>query len=223
MSTPDPTTNVTTFPANCNFTGSSIGPPKNGGTVNMSGNTQISGGWDIKNETVNLAPGTYWISDGNLALDSNSTLECTTCVNGGAGVTIILTTAQTSGGTVGNITQQSNAVVDNLNAPGSGTFQNLLLIQDSNSLPSGTTFASTSGCTGSCSTFQGTPGQALNGVMYFPNTQLNFQGNPSTTNPCLILVANTLTLAGNAGFASSGCPNSGPGATHQVYTIALLE
>jgi Flp pilus assembly protein TadG len=214
--TPTCTLSGSTYNGNCVIPG-----PlnlNNQGTINLSANTQISGGLDIKKTTVNLAPGTYWITDGNLILDSNSVLECTACVPGGAGVTIILTTGQTSGGTVGNVTQQSNAVVDSLNAPGSGTFAGLLLIQDSNGLPTGTTFTSGG------STFQGTPGQTLDGLVYFPDNALTFQGNPTTgSNSCLIVVANTLTLAGNSSLASSGCPTSGPGAPQTIKTVQLAE
>lgn len=223
--TPNTSTNKVSVSGSCSIAGSAIAPPKNGGTVNMSGNTEITGNWNIQNETVNLAPGTYWITDGNLALGSNSTLECTACVPGGAGVTIILTTAKSSGGTVGNVTQQANAIIDSLNAPGSGTFDNLLLIQDSNGLPSGTTFTTPGNCKTSCSTFQGSPGQTLDGLVYFPNTALTFQGNPTTGNTsCLLTVANTLTLAGNTTvMATTGCPTSGPGGVHQIKTVALVQ
>lgn len=192
----------------------------NGGTVHLSGNTEITGGWDINYETVNLAPGTYWITGGNLALDSNSVLECTACVPGGAGVTIILTTNGTT--QVGNVTQAANANVDSLNAPGSGSFENLLLIQDSNGLPAGTAPSGSN-------TFQGTPGQTLDGLVYFPDTALTFQGNPTTGNTsCLLTVANTLSLAGNTTvMATTGCPVGGPGGPaggiHPIKTIALVQ
>jgi Flp pilus assembly protein TadG len=214
-----PTTSgtTTTVGSNCTISGTSAQAPQHG-TLDMSGNNEITGGWDIKNETVNLAPGTYWIT-GNLSLDSGSTLECTACVPGGAGVTIILTTNGTS--QVGNVSQQSNAVIDSLNAPGSGTFENLL-IQDSNGLPSGTAPSGSN-------TFQGTPGQTLDGLVYFPDTALTFQGNPTTgNNSCLLTVANTLTLQGNTTtMATTGCPPGGPagvaGGVHKIMTVQLVQ
>jgi hypothetical protein len=216
------TNNTTTYSSPngnaCTISGS-IKPPSNSGTVFLPGNVRISGGLTIKNDIVNLAPGTYWITDGDLALQSNGTLECTTCVPGGAGVTIILTTGQSSGGSIGSVTEQSNPTIDNLNAPGSGTDQNLLLIQDSNGLPTGTTPPSSSG-----STFQGTEvNGTLNGLIYFPDQPLSFQGNPSATASCLIVVAGSLTLAGNSSMAASGCPTSGPGTVQQLQTVALVE
>jgi Flp pilus assembly protein TadG len=200
--------------------------PSNGGTVSMGGNNQITGGWNIKNETVNLAPGTYWITDGDLVLDSNSVLECTTCVAGGAGVTIILTTAGGAGAKVGNVTQASNAVISSLNAPGStsATFQNLLLIQDSNGTGPPFTFTTPGNCSSSCSTFQGGPSATLTGLVYFPDTNLTFNGNPTTGNAsCLLTVALTLTLSGNTSLSTAACPTVGPGGVHQVFTVALVE
>lgn len=196
------------------------------GNITLPGNINLCNGITIKNQTINLSPGTYWITDGNLALGANGTLECTACTSGSAGVTIILTTAKSSGGTVGNVTLQSNAVIDSLNAPGSGTFDNLLLIQDSNSLPTGTTYTPNgTACGSSSSTFQGTTGATFTGLVYFPCSNLNFQGNPTVGQySCLLLVANTLTLQGNpTALTTTGCPTSGPGARQQVKTVALVQ
>jgi Flp pilus assembly protein TadG len=219
---------TTGMPTGC-FTSSSF----SGGTTILTANIRFCGGLSIGpgggGTTVNLSPGTYWITDGNLSLNSNATLECTACVPGGAGVTIILTTGAGVAPTpatkiVGNVTQQSNAVVDNLNAPGSGTFAGLLLIQDSNNLPTGTTY--TTPCSGStsCSKFQGTPGQTLTGLVYFPNNPLTFQGNPTTgSTACLLVVANTVTLAGNSSLATSGCVSGGPGSPPTIQTVVLAD
>jgi Flp pilus assembly protein TadG len=202
-------------------------PPPQNNTTNYSGGSRFCGGLQIKKATVNLAPGTYWITDGDLNLDSNSVLACPSCVPGGAGVTIILTTGAGMAPTpatkiVGNVQEQSNAVVDSLNAPGSGPFAGLLLVQDSNNLPAGTTY--TTPCPGntSCSNFQGTPGQTLTGLVYFPKNPLTFQGNPTSgSTSCLLVVANTLTLAGNSSLDSSGCVSGGPGSPPTVKTIML--
>src|SRR5262249_43727221 len=153
------------------------------------GPMRISGGLTIKGGTVNLSPGTYWITDGDLILGSGGgTLQCPTCSNGGAGVTIILTTAQPSGGTVGTLTLNSLAVL-NLNAPSSGTFAGMVLIQDSNGLPGGpppTTINSPSNA-------QANSTETLSGLVYFPKSAVTFQGTPVTTGPqCLVLVANTV-------------------------------
>lgn len=213
---------------NCVYTNTANGNKATltGNSITLQPNMVFEGGLNVKGQTINLSPGTYWIADGDFNLLSGSTLECTGCAAGGAGVTIILTTTQTSNGTVGNISEQSNAVIDSLNAPGSGTFDNLLLIQDSNSLPSGTTYTPAgTACAASSSTFQGTTSATFTGLVYFPCSNLNFQGNPAVGQySCLLMVANTLTLQGNpTDLTTTGCPTSGPGGLHQIKTVALVQ
>ena len=121
--------------------------------------------------TATVSNGVIWVTDGDLALDSNGVLECTTCnASTGAGATIIFTAGPAN--KIGAPTMQSNPTIDNLNAPTSGTYAGLLMVQDT---VSGATYSTSA-------TFQGTPGQTLNGLIYTPNSQLNFIGNPSVTN-----------------------------------------
>jgi hypothetical protein len=134
-----------------------------------------------------------------LALDSNGVLECTTCnASTGVGVTIIFTAGPAN--TIGAPTMKSNPTIDNLSAPGSGTYTGLLMVQDT---VAGATYTTTA-------QFQGTPGQTLNGLVYTPHSNLTFQGNPSVTNSCLLVVANQLTMQGNASLATGGCPATFP-------------
>jgi len=200
---------TSTWSGNCVVAGSSI----NVGDT-LSANTQISGGLAIKNGTVNLSLGTYWITDGNLDLQNGSsraTLQCPSCTNGGAGVTVILTTAQVSGGTVGAVTLGSNANL-NLNAPSSGTFKGLVLIQDSNGLPAAPSNA------------QANATETLTGLVYFPQSAITFQGTPAATGPqCLVLVANTVAMQGNPAFDTSGCGSLGLNNMPIIYAVALAE
>jgi hypothetical protein len=176
----------------------------NQGTINLSANTQIAGGLDIKKTTVNLSPGTYWITDGDLTLEmgGGAVLECTLCTPGGAGVTIIL--AAGSGGKVGTLTLGAGANL-NLNAPSTGTFAGLAIIQDSNGLPSGTTYTTSPDAVSG----QGNPTETLNGLVYFPNATMDFYGTPTGGNNCLVLVASTVKFYGTPTLNSSGCSNSG--------------
>jgi Putative Flp pilus-assembly TadE/G-like len=218
------TTGMPTSP-NCTLSGSTYsgscvipGPLSINSNTNLSANTQIVGGLDIKNSAVNLAPGTYWITDGDLTLEpgNGATLECTTCTPGGAGVTIILTTAKASGGQVGTLTLGANANLD-LNAPSSGTFAGLAIIQDSNGLPSGTTYTTSPDMVSG----QGNPTETLNGLVYFPNATMDFYGTPSGGNTCLVLVANTVDFHGNSTLTSTGCASSG--LTNLPTPVVLTE
>jgi hypothetical protein len=172
--------------------------------------------------TASVSNGVIWITDGNLVLDSGGTLECTTCnTSTGKGVTIIFTTTQTSGGTIGAPTMQSNPTIDNLNAPCSnpattpptctGTYDGLLMVQDT--VP-GATYTTTA-------KFDGTPGQTLNGLIYMPNSNLSFQGNPSVANSCLLVVSKTMTLDGNSSLATGGCASTFP--LPEVKTVSLAS
>ena len=204
-----------TYPGNCNVNGSTLTQ----NNIILSAGTQISGGVSIKGQTVNLSPGTYWITDGDLTLGpggGGSTLECTTCTSGAAGVTVILTTAQSSGGIVGTLTLNSNANL-NLNAPSTGTFAGMVLIQDSNGLPSKTTIDSPGNA-------QANATEALNGLVYFPESALTFQGGPDTgAATCLVLLVNTVTLQGTPNFNDSGCANAGLTNLPAVKTVTLAE
>ena len=111
----------------------------------------------------------------------------------------------------------NSLAVLNLNAPSSGTFAGMVLIQDSNGLPAGTTINSPSNA-------QANSTETLSGLVYFPGTAVTFQGTPAATGPqCLVLVANTVALQGNPGFATSGCPSLGLNNLPIVKTIYLAE
>jgi Flp pilus assembly protein TadG len=164
----------------------------------------------VATATATVSNGVIWITDGDLALDSNGLLKCTTCnASTGVGVTIIFTAGPLN--KIGAPTMQSNPNIDNLNAPGSGTYASLLMVQDT---VVGATYTTTA-------QFQGTPGQTLSGLIYTPNSNLSFQGNPSITDNCLLVVAKTLTLAGNSGLAAGGCPATFP--LPEVKKVALAS
>jgi hypothetical protein len=202
---------LTIYSGNCAIPGKSLTDPQ----IVLSANTRISGSWRIKSgQTVDLSPGTYWVT-GNLTLQSRTVLKCSTCDNTkGAGVTIILT-AQTS--KIGAVSVASNATLT-LNAPHSGPFAGLAIIQDSNGLPPGSTYTS------SQSTIGGTPGATLNGLVYFPNSSMTFHGAPSATGPqCLLLVVKTLDIDAASQLDAGGCAGAGLGHLPAIDTVAVAE
>jgi hypothetical protein len=200
-----------TYSSNCFVQGASLRQS----SITLTGNTQISGGWTIKaDQTVDLSPGTYWIT-GDLTIQSNGVLKCSTCNNvNGSGVTIILTT---DGSNVGAVSIAPGAVF-NLNAPRAGPFAGIVLIQDSNALPPGSTYMS------SHSSIAGAPNATLNGLVYFPNSSLIFDGNPIDNGPrCLRLVANSVQIDANSSLESEGCAQAGLANLPTVLTVALAE
>jgi hypothetical protein len=113
-----------------------------------------------------------------------------------------LTTAQASSGTVGTLTLGSNANLS-LSAPKIGTFAGYVILQDSNGLPAGTSIDTSS-------TAQANATETLNGLVYFPKTDMQFQGGPDAgANACLVAVVNTAQFQGNPTLTDNGCTNAG--------------
>jgi hypothetical protein len=105
-----------------------------------------------------------------------------------------------------------------LNAPSSGRFAGLMIIQDSNGLPPGTTYTS------SHSTIGGMPAATLNGLVYFPNSSVRFHGAPSAAGPqCLLLVVGTLNIDATSRLEAGGCASAGLGSLPVILTVAVAE
>ena len=200
---------VRIYSGNCVLPGSSLSQTK----LKLSASMQISGDWAIvAGQTVDLSPGTYWIT-GNFDLQSGAVIECSSCSNAqGTGVTLILATQTNK---VGALSIAANATL-NLNAPRSGQFAGLVIVQDSNNLPSGTGFTSNQSAIG------GTAGSSLNGLIYFPLSSLTFRGNPSPTGPkCLLLVSSSLKIDAASNLDTMGCAAAGLTRLPSVSKVAL--
>jgi hypothetical protein len=132
------------------------------------------------NAWLHLNPGTYVLAGGGMNISANTVMS-------GTGVTFYNTTG--SGG-YGGITMNGNSTV-NLSAPTSGPLAGILFFQD-RSIPS----------SGAGSTLSGNSSSTFDGAIYFPTTTLSFHGN-SSANGYSIVVANMLTLSGNASLGSN--------------------
>jgi Flp pilus assembly protein TadG len=208
---PAPVGPTTIYGGNCVIAGASLTQPQ----IVLSANTQIFGPWNITpGQIVDLSPGTYWIT-GDLSVQSSGVLKCSTCDNvKGSGVTIISTTQTNQ---IGAVSVAPGAIM-NLNAPSSGRFAGLLIIQDSNHLPRGTTYTS------NLSTVGGAPGSTLNGLVYFPKSRLTFHGAPSASGPpCLLLVVRRLKVDASSQLEPGGCASVGLTNLPTVKTVALAE
>jgi hypothetical protein len=203
---------VRTYTGNCVVAGTSLTQSQ----IVLSAETQITGPWNIgPGQTVDLIPGTYWVTGGDLTIQSGGTLKCSGCDNvKGLGVTIILTIGANQIGTVSSALDASIT----LNAPRSGRFAGLVLVQDGNALPAGTAYTSPD------STIQGVPAAVLNGLVYFPNSALTFLGAPATAGPkCLLLVARAAFINGASSLGTGGCASAGLAELPKVFDAALAE
>jgi hypothetical protein len=195
---------VKTYSSNCVVSGKRL----TYSSIKLAENTQISGSWNIlSNQTVDLSPGTYWVTDGDLTIESNGVLKCSACDSAkGTGVTIILTTTANTAGAV----SMAPGSVFNLYAPSSGHFAGIVMAQD--------------GSPSSGSSIIGAPGATLNGLVYLPNSSLTFHGNPSAAGPkCLLLVVGSLNVDANSSLDAGGCASAGLADLPVIYTVALAE
>jgi hypothetical protein len=166
--------------------------------------------WFGAGPVVDLTPGVYYVTNGNFSVASGAAVTCTTC-NGAKGVTVILTTRNPNGGTVGNV-QIANGSSVTLQAPNSGTFSGLLFIQDP--------LATSAGGANPDTAFNGGLGMNLTGLLYFPSTSLSFVGNVKT---CLVAVANRLSLTGNISLNDSGCKSVGLTTVPTILSVFLAD
>jgi Flp pilus assembly protein TadG len=184
------------LPAGCNQTNFSVASGANGGTINPG---VYCGGMDIKG-TVNLAAGVYYlIEQGNKGGDFKANAQA---VITGTGVTIILT-HRLSNKPFGTVDISGGASI-NLSAPTTGTYTGVLFFGDRNT-PSNFT-----------ESFVGGSNQVFSGALYFPSANIKVAGNSGGAgNPCLQLVASTITITGTSAV-STGCTPLDPGASTKL-------
>ncbi len=127
------------------------------------------------NAVLNFNAGTYVLAGGGMSVNANTTET-------GTGVTFYNTTGT---GGYGAISINGGAQ-SNFSAPTSGPLAGILFFQD-RSIPG----------TDAGSSISGNSSSTFDGAVYFATTTLSFNGN-SSTNGYSIVVANELTLSGNA-------------------------
>jgi len=185
------------------------GSGKNKVTVNhlYSYNTKPGGGGTCYsdfsptgNQTYFLDPGIYYLNNTNFNTGGGITLI-------GTGVTIILT-----GTNPGGITPNGNSTIQ-LSAQTSGTYAKMLFLQ----APGATTD----------SLINGTAASYFDGAMYFPSTNVSFNGTSGASTQCAMVVAYTATFNGNTNLQNSltrpdGTPCQANTTVH-AHKIALVE
>jgi hypothetical protein len=197
-----------TWPLQDPFAGTPISLPP-GGCLN--GNWSTSGtrspgkycnGISITSSaTVNLMPGTYYIDKGNLTVDGNTTVTCTSCSPGGEGVTFVLTSSGDAS-TIGTVLINGSSKVT-LNAPAAGAtsagpggiYEGLLFYQDPKAPE----------LTSKAAVLNGGTNTVLNGATYFPSNRVTWSGNNTGNSECTVIVADTVVLTGSSMLSSSKC------------------
>lgn len=141
------------------------------------------------NANLTLAPGTYFIGEKGLTVGGNATLT-------GIGVTLIFTNTSSpfNASKIGSFSGNGTASIT-LSAPTSGTYEGLIMVQDSRTSPSPTNDMNIVG--DSNSTFDG--------AIYSPSNEVTFTGNSGMNTECLQIVSRFITFSGNTDVANT-CP-----------------
>jgi len=143
-------------------------------------------GLDIKG-TMSLDPGIFVIDGGTFNLNAGAVLT-------GTDVTLILTSSTGSG--YAKYTMNGSASV-NLTAPSTGTYAGILMYGDRDG-------------PNQVNTLNGNSSATFNGALYFPSSELDFEGNSSGGgSSCTQLIADTIKVTGGTGITTSGCVAAG--------------
>jgi hypothetical protein len=195
----------------CNFTGQTykntitLSPGTYCGAVTIKGNVTFNpgtyifrGGIDLgASANVTFGAGAYILQGGGFTASGNAVMT-------GADVTFYNTFDASDPYAPISI---SGGFTANLSAPTSGPQQGMLFFQDRNA-PKGNT-----------ETFTGTSDQNITGAFYFPNSAVSYKGNSSGSGQNVALIADTVSLVGNASFDTDFTQAAAP---HQIG-VALIR
>ena len=158
-------------------------------TFYINGNLAISG-----SAQVDIPPGTYFINNGNLNISGGTSLTCSSCVAGGAGVTFVL-----MGNSPGIVDISGNAAAT-FSAPASSNYDSGF---------NGIAIYEPLSNTGT-NTLAGSGNLNLQGAIYLPGAELNVSGGAGTSSAaCALIVANTIAMSGSGYASSSKCSTYG--------------
>lgn len=131
------------------------------------------------NTSKTLPAGTYYVNGGDITVQG--TLNCIGC-------TLVLTNSSTANNaTIGNLKVNAGANL-NVDAPTSGTFQGIAVYQDRRAVDSNSANNQVNGHSGSL----------IQGALYFPNQELNYNGTGTTDAICTMFVSRRIIFSGNS-------------------------
>lgn len=214
IANPDPYASLelaSDMPTGCTINGLNVGssdtesiaPPTANGSMMICDEFTVRGDLD-------LAPGTYYIYDADITINSQAEVTCSSCT-GGAGVTLVVTGS--SAANVGDIRINGGATVD-LKAPDSGHYAGLLLYKDRLADGSGT------------NTLNGGSTMMLKGGVYAPTERLDFIGGTDLPG-CIHMVALYIDFSGDSHLQNDPAVCTevglGGGSTTQQRQVVLLN
>lgn len=187
-------------------TTTTIGPGSTSGIANDSngdGYTTICGGLDVRGN-LTLNPGVYIIDGGDLKVNSGARIT-------GHDVTLILT--GDNAGKMADIDISGSAIVDlTATDDDASDWDGVLVYQD----PIGSNHVST---------INGGSNLGLEGIVYLPNGEVQFNGNAGQHADCLLLVASTVNFGGESSldYDSTACPFDVDSVNNGSIVIRVVE
>ena len=151
-------------------------------------------GMTFNNGTTTLAAGNYIVNGGELRINGNATVN-------GTGVMFYLTNGATL--------RINGGATMTLRAPTTGTWAGLLFFGNR------TQATATNRINGNSSTI-------LQGAVYFPSQDVDFQGNFSGNYGCLQVIADRVTYTGSATF-NNNCSGTGVKTISVAGDVILVE
>lgn len=122
--------------------------------------------------------GPIYINGGDVKFQGD--FSCAAC-------TIVLTNADPTSSSIGNITANAGTNV-NITAPTSGTYKGLAIYQDRRA----------SDCN-NCNKINGNSASLITGAIYFPKQELQYNGTGTTAAVCTRFIGKRVTFTGNSG------------------------
>ena len=162
--------NMPTY-SSCNYTNESL----QSGTTTINPGVYCNGLQIGNTAVVHMNAGNYIVDGGYFSVAGSATLT-------GSGVTVFLNKQlETTWPTV----SFSNGATVTLTAPTTGTYAGIAIFQSRSA-------------TSATNSILGGGAVNITGAIYLPNQALDFYGGSSSSTPCTMIVANTLTLGGAA-------------------------
>ena len=131
------------------------------------------------NRTLVVPPdfGPIYVNGGDADFKGNFT--CTGC-------SIVMTNSDPASSSIGNFTANATTSV-NITAPTSGQYQGIAIMQDRRA----------SDCN-NCNKINGNSGSVIQGAIYFPKQELQYNGTGNTVATCTMFVAKRINFSGNS-------------------------
>jgi hypothetical protein len=150
---------------------------------------------------------TYYVNGGDF--DVQGTISCSAC-------TVVLTN-KTAASPIGNVKVNASSVI-NMTAPSTGTYKGIAIYQDRRATD----------CN-NCNKINGNSGSVIQGALYFPSRELEYNGTGTTSAVCTMFVAKRLNFSGNStttnkfrGMDDPVCAGYGLGGGQRILMVRLV-